>query len=112
MRKEALFLGDIADACRRIIERTAEVGRQDFFANDLLFDAVIRRLEIIGEAVKQLPSEIRDQRPEIEWQLIGRFRDKLIHFYFGLDEDIIWDVVRERVPELLGAVEAILNEEI
>ena len=111
MRREVLYLRDIAESCRKVIERTESVERAEFFTNDLLFDAVIRRLEIMGEAVKQIPQLIRERRPDIQWSLIGAFRDKLIHHYFGLDEDVILEVVREKVPELLQAVEAILIEE-
>ncbi|MBI5707926.1 MAG: DUF86 domain-containing protein [Armatimonadetes bacterium] len=112
MRREVLYLRDVEDACRKVIARTASVERAAFFSDDLLYDAVIRRLEIIGEAVKQLPESITSRRPDIEWQQIGRFRDKVAHHYFGLDEDIIWEVVSAKVPELLAVVVQILAEEV
>lgn len=111
MRKEVLYLRDVEDSCLKVIERTSDVGRADFFGNDLLYDAVIRRWEIIGKAVKQLPPSLTTTRPDIEWQQIGRFRDKVAHHYFGLDEDIIWGVVKVKVPALLEAVVQILAEE-
>lgn len=111
MRKEVLYLRDIEDSCRKVIERTSRVERADLFADDLLYDAVVRRLEIIGEAVKQLPTTMTASRPDVEWQQIGRFRDKVVHHYFGLDEDIIWDVVKVKVPALLEAVAELLADE-
>lgn len=94
-----------------MIARTASVERAAFFSDDLLYDAVIRRIEIIGEAVKQLPESMTNRRPDIEWQQIGRFRDKVAHHYFGPDEDIIWEVVTAKVPSLLDAVVQILAAE-
>ena len=61
----------------------------------------VRNLAIIGEAVKQLPQDFRDDHPHVEWQKIARFRDVVIHHYFAVDEQIVWDIVQNKVPELL-----------
>jgi uncharacterized protein with HEPN domain len=71
---------------------------------------VVRNLEVVGEAVKRLPTEIRARRPEIEWQKIAGLRDILIHEYFGIDADILWDVITHKLAAVEGAVTALLRE--
>ncbi len=68
-------------------------------ADQLRLDAVVRNLEVIGEAVKQLPEEITQQQSHVEWRKIGSLRDILIHHYFGIDVGIIWDVVQNKLPD-------------
>jgi len=78
--------------------------------DDKTFDAVMRNLQIIGEAVKQFPMEIRERYPKVAWKKIAGLRDIVTHEYFGIDDDIIWDVVHKKVPELKSEVEAIVKE--
>ena len=87
-------------AIERIEEYTEGLDFDDFLENKLVQDAVVRRLEIIGEAVKIIPEDIRNKKPEIEWRKIAGLRDILIHAYFGIDFDIIWDIVKNKLPEL------------
>lgn len=75
----------------------------------MAYDAILRNLEIIGEASKKLPTEIRDLAPDIPWRMICGFRDYLAHAYFGLDDDTVWEVVSVEVPDLLLQVERILR---
>jgi uncharacterized protein with HEPN domain len=82
-----LFLRDIDRACDKIIRYTIGFTLQQFVADERTFDAVLRNLAIIGEAVKQLPEEVTDAHPEIEWRKIARFRDVLVHRYFAVDEE-------------------------
>lgn len=69
-------------------------------ANPTLQRAFVRSLEIIGEAAKQVPADVRALHPEIEWSSMARMRDRLIHAYFGVDYDLVWDVVATKIPEL------------
>lgn len=71
----------------------------------------MRNLEVIGEAVKRLPEQLRARRPDIEWQKIGALRDILIHQYFGVDVEILWDIVQNKLSPLGQAVEGLLREE-
>jgi len=72
--------------------------------------AVVRGLEVIGEATKRVPAAIRDANPHVEWRSIVRIRGRLIHDYFGVDLDIVWDVLQSKVPALSDAVREILGE--
>jgi uncharacterized protein with HEPN domain len=95
------FLDDIHRACEKVVRYTAGQTFEQFVADEKTFDAVLRNLAIIGEAVKQIPQEFRDQYPAVEWRKIARFRDLVIHHYFAVDEQIVWDIVQNKVPELL-----------
>jgi uncharacterized protein with HEPN domain len=83
------------------------MDRAAFEADERTYDAVVRNLELIGEAVKQLPDLARALAPGIEWRKIAGTRDFLAHAYFGIDGDILWDVVSNKVPELRKALEAV-----
>ena len=108
-RDYKVFLEDILEAIGKIRHYTSGLSLQAFPADGKTFDAVIRNLEIIGEAVKQIPDDIRSQRPEVEWRRVGRLRDILIHQYFGVDEQIVWDVVQNKLMPLEQAIKALLR---
>ena len=95
------LLDDMITACERIQRYVAGRSREAFEKDEQAFDAVLKNLEVIGEASKRIPSPFRDSHPEIGWREISGLRDIIVHQYFGLDLDIVWDVVAKRVPDLL-----------
>jgi uncharacterized protein with HEPN domain len=105
-----VYLEDISGAIGKIRRYTQELSKQAFAADEKTLDAVVRNLEVIGEAVKQLPAELRAREPSIDWPKIGGLRDVLIHQYFGIDVDILWDIVENKLPALEVSVSALLRE--
>lgn len=99
-RDYKVYLEDILIAIDKIAEFTAGLSRRQFAEDAKTFDAVARNLEIIGEAAKNVPDEIRAESPQLEWRKVGGLRDILIHHYFGVDPDIIWDIVQNKLPQL------------
>ena len=98
------FLEDIRRSCERVMHYTDGLTEEQFLADEKTCDATLRHLIVIGEAVKQIPEEVREQHPAVEWKQIARFRDHVIHRDFSINNDIIWDVVANKVPELLVAL--------
>jgi uncharacterized protein with HEPN domain len=109
MKDDAVYLRHIRDAIAKIEEYTAG-GRDAFFADAMVQDAVIRNLEIIGEAVRNLSPELRRQHPGVPWRSITALRNVLVHEYFGVDLDIVWRLVSRRLPELKQQIATLLPE--
>ena len=105
-----VFLKDILQAIERIEEYAEDLSFEDFYKNQLVQDGVVRNLEIIGEAVKHLPKDVQKKYPRVEWKKIAGLRDILIHAYFGVDCDIVWDVVINKIPELKEQISLILKK--
>jgi uncharacterized protein with HEPN domain len=106
-----LYLDDIRESCEKIVRYSQGLGFDQFVKDEKTFDAIVRNLEIIGEAAKHIPTEIRARYPNVEWSKIAGLRDIAAHEYFGLDEDILWDVIQNRIPVLLGQIRQILAAE-
>jgi uncharacterized protein with HEPN domain len=95
---------DILLAIERIESFISGMDYDAFVEDDKTLSAVVRKLEIIGEAVKQLPDSYTQQHPTVPWKQIAGMRDKLIHFYFGVDPLLVWQTVKNRLPELKSAM--------
>jgi uncharacterized protein with HEPN domain len=96
-----LYLRDIIRAMESIRSFTTDMHYEAFRADDKTSSAVIRKLEIIGEAAKQIPAEFRRKYPQILWKEMAGMRDRLIYFYFSVDYQLVWTAISKRIPELL-----------
>jgi len=106
---DQIYLRHILDAIAKV-ETYVSVGRDEFMAQSHWQDAVIRQLEIIGEAAKQLTDDLRSRHDGVPWRRICGLRDVLIHDYMGVDLDAVWEVTQANVPQLKTEVQAILAE--
>jgi uncharacterized protein with HEPN domain len=106
-----VYLEDILTSGAKVIRYTQGMSFEEFIADERTFDAVVRNLQIIGEAVKNIPSQIRDRYTEVEWRKIVGLRDILAHAYFSLENETLWDIVQNKVPPLLEQVQRILQTE-
>lgn len=105
------FFRHIADEVSFILEQTKNKTQQDFLNDIVLQKAVVRSLEIIGEASKRISVDFKYQYPQVDWKEMAGTRDKLIHHYFGVDYDIVWDIIINELPELQGEIERIIKIE-
>ena len=109
-RNPRLYFEDIQQSCAKVMRYTAGLSIGQFTQDDLIYDAVMRNLEIIGEAAKNVPDEIRQQYAFVEWRKISGFRDIVAHQYFSVTDSIVWDIVQNKIPELAIQIEQILSE--
>jgi uncharacterized protein with HEPN domain len=109
-RGDREFLKDIKEAIERINNYTGEMIYDSFLLDPKTQDAVVRNIEIIGEATKNLSNDFKKKYRDIDWKNISGMRDKIIHFYFGVKWDIVWSAIKDRMPKLKSQIENILNE--
>ena len=108
MKDDRVYLQHIRDALDDIATYTS-VGRGAFFADRMRQDATLRKLEVIGQAVKNLSEDMKSRQPHIPWKQIAGMRDKVIHDYFGVNLEIVWAVVEKELPKLAEAIRASLE---
>ena len=109
-KKPEIFLKHILDNINLIENSTKNLSREKFKLDRDIIDANVRRVEIIGEAVKNLPQEFKNKYPNLPWRDISGARDKIIHQYFGVNLNIVWDIFREDLPKLKRQITKILKE--
>ena len=110
MKKDPkIFLEHILDSIGAIEEYTKNIGEDEFCAARKTVDAVVRNIEIIGEAVKNLSTGFKNKAPHIPWKKIAGMRDNLIHEYFGVNKSLVWEVVKKDLPELKKEIELLLK---
>jgi uncharacterized protein with HEPN domain len=112
MKKDSIvYLKHIMDAVRRIEKYLDDVTCEEFLENELVQAAVIREIEIVGEAAKRLPVDFRNKHPDMPWRKMAGMRDKLVHDYMGVDIDAVWDTVDRDIPQLKKKLSAIIAVE-
>ena len=104
------YLRHIMDEIEYLIDRSANLSKEDCLGDETLKMAFVRSIEIIGEAVKKIPSDFKQKYFHIEWRAMAGMRDKLIHDYFGIDYEIVWDVVTNKIPTLRLKIKEILDK--
>jgi len=110
MKDNRVFLNHILDEINFLIEETKKIKFEQFMKDELLKRACTRSLEIIGEAVKNLSPDFRKKYKDIEWKKIAGMRDKIIHYYFGVNWDVVWAMIKNQLSKLKEQIEKILNE--
>ena len=110
MRNYELYIRDIINAMESIENFVEGMKFIQFKSDDKTSSAVVRKFEIIGEATKHVPDDIRQKYPLIPWKEMAGMRDRLIHFYFGIDYQLVWKAIKERIPEVEPQIRKILDD--
>ena len=108
-REWRFYVSDMIDFCERVLDYTAGLDRSSFVASAMTHDAVLRNLELIGEAATHIPEAVRDAHTEIPWRAIVGARNRLAHSYLLIDDEIIWTMIEDAVPSLLPALRTLLE---
>lgn len=109
-RDYKLFIKDIVDAIKDIDVFVGDMDYEEFLKDKKTHKAVVWQIYIIGEATKNIPESIRNKYKEVPWKYMARIRDKIAHFYFGIDYEIVWNVIKGKLPEIKFAIEKILKD--
>jgi uncharacterized protein with HEPN domain len=109
-REWLFYLNDMIDFGGKVLTYTNGLNQAGFVAHGLIYDATLRNLELIGEAATHIPDEVRIAHPEIPWRMIIATRNRLIHGYLGIDNDTLWSIIKDEVPDLLSLLKALRNE--
>ena len=110
-RRYLLFLKDMREASAKVAEFSDGLPYETFAGHGMAYHAIVRLIEIIGEAAKNIPDDVRQRHQEVEWRRIGRARDVMAHHYFGIEDETVWEIVRVHIPELLIQLDAVVEEE-
>ena len=108
-RDTLLLLDDMLQSAQKIKRYTKSLDFDSFISDDKTKDAVVRNFEIIGEAANRVDPDFRDANPEIEWKRIRGFRNRIVHEYFGIDYEIVWQIIEEYLDELIDWLDTIID---
>lgn len=111
MKSPDVLLRHLLDEIDFLLDQSQSLTFEKFVGNEVMKRACTRSFEVMGEAVKNLPSDFKKKHKDIEWRDIAATRDKLIHQYFGVDWNILWDVMREKLPSLRSKIAVLLEQE-
>jgi uncharacterized protein with HEPN domain len=109
-RPDRAYLADIHEAIRRILDYTRGLTYQTFLDSPMVQDAVLRNIQIIGEATKKLTETRRTAHPNVPWREMAGMRDRIVHHYFGIEWNVVWDVIQNSLPNLQPVIEAVLKQ--
>ena len=108
-RSWRLYIEDMLACGEKVLAYTQGMGQTDFIADTRTYDAVLRNLELIGEAATHVPVDVRESNPQIEWRSIIGVRNRVAHGYLGIDGDVVWDIIQTAVPRLLSELRRLLS---
>jgi uncharacterized protein with HEPN domain len=108
-RDTFLLLDDMLQAAQKIKRYTSDLDIESFISDDKTMDAVVRNFEIIGEAANRIDPGFQDKYPEIEWKRIRGFRNRIVHEYFGIDYEIVWEIIESYLNEMINWLESIIE---
>ena len=109
-RADRLLVEDMLESMSRIAGYIAGMGRGEFLSDRKTIDAVVRNLEVVGEAASRLTDAARRRRGDIEWSLIVGLRNRIVHEYFGIDSEIVWEIIAHDLPALTGVLTSFLDQ--
>lgn len=110
-RSHKLYLDDILTSINKIQNYIGDSSYEALLVDEMKVDAIVRNFEIIGEAASNIPTEIRDKYPFVEWRKISDFRNVLAHEYFGINYKIVWDIIKNKLPKLMQDIKTIIESE-
>lgn len=110
MRDPGIYVKDMIEAIDAVQRFVQGMDRESFATNDLVKSAVVMKLMVIGEASKKIPNEIKAEHPEIPWRAVAGMRARLIHFYFGVKHELVWDTIVQELPEIKNVLVKILED--
>ncbi|MCG6659347.1 DUF86 domain-containing protein [Halomonas campisalis] len=106
-REWRFYIDDMIGFAEKVLAYTEGLEQEDFIAHDLTYDATLRNLELLGEAATHIPDAVRSANPEIPWRMIIATRNRLIHAYLGIDDDTVWSIIQDHIPELIERLKSL-----
>ncbi|MCI5210989.1 MAG: DUF86 domain-containing protein [Candidatus Electrothrix sp. ATG2] len=110
-REWRFYIDDMIDFSQKVLVYTDGLDQESFVESGLNYDATLRNIELIGEAATHIPAEIRTEHPEIPWRMIIATRNRVIHGYLGIDNDILWSIICDEIPALLSLLKSIKEKQ-